>query len=83
VKIGETGEQRITRNLKHLGRFSSRVGPPVWPCSRCGAGAVHHLGVSRGRPPWRSCMGATGWTRGGWRCGRRSARPLWVAVCAV
>src|SRR5215471_9354813 len=28
----EAGEHRITRNLKQLGRFSSRVRPPGCPC---------------------------------------------------
>src|SRR5712691_5523795 len=36
AKIGSAGGHRITRNLKRLGRFSSRVRPPGCPCSRCG-----------------------------------------------
>jgi hypothetical protein len=37
AKIGEAGGPRITRNLKRLGRFSSRVRPPGCPWSWCGA----------------------------------------------
>src|SRR5499433_1255118 len=35
-----------TRNVKHLGRFSSHVWSPGCPCSRCGACAVPRLGGS-------------------------------------
>jgi hypothetical protein len=37
AKIGEAGGPRITRNLKRLGRFSSRVRPPGCSWSWCGA----------------------------------------------
>jgi len=83
AKIGSAGGHRITRNLKRLGRFSSRLWPPGCPCSRCGAWSVQLLGGSRGRPPWHSRMGATGWAHGGWRCCGHSARPLCIATCAV
>jgi len=83
AKIGSAGGPRITRNVKRLGRRSSRVRPPGCPCSRCGAWAVPLLGVSRGRPPWHSRRGATGCARGGWRCCGYAARPFWVATCAV
>jgi len=53
------------------------------PCSRCGAWAGQRLGGNRGRRPWRSHMGATGWACGGWRCCRRFASPLCVARCTA
>jgi integration host factor subunit beta len=34
AKRGSAGGPRITRNLKRLGRFSSCMRPPGWPCSR-------------------------------------------------
>ena len=37
AKRGEAGGPRITRNVKRLDRFSTRVRPPGCPCSRCSA----------------------------------------------
>jgi len=83
AKRGEAVGQRITRNVQRLGCFSSRVRPPGYPCSRSDTSSVPLLGGSRGRLQWRSRRGATGWARGGWRCGGRFARPLCVAKGTV
>src|SRR5262244_709657 len=48
AKRGEAGEPRTTRNVKRLGRFSSRVQPPGRPCSRCCAWSGQLLGGQ----PW-------------------------------
>jgi hypothetical protein len=60
VKRGEAARHRITRNLKCLGHFSSRVRPPGCPCSLCGARSVQLLEGSRRRPPGHYRRGATG-----------------------
>jgi len=83
AKRGWPGGQRIPWHGEAMGSFLLPCAPPGCPRSREGAWSVQLLGGSRGRLQWRSRLGATGWSRGGWRCCLRFASPLCVATCPV
>jgi len=83
AKRGAVGGPRIPRHVQRWRRCASRALPTGCPCARCGAWAVSRLGGSRGPLQCRSRLGAMGWVRGGWRCGLRVARPLYVATCTT